>query len=475
MKKSVVRIICFCMVLISVLYYTNKVFKVKSNIGISVFTKFYALEKDTVDVLILGSSHAFMDINTGTLWDEYGMAAYVLGGAAQPMWNTYYYLKEALKYQTPKLIVLEGYTIIDKDFQKDDWIIANNYGLKWSKNKIDSIKESVPRERWSEFFWEYIQYHTRYKELSREDFFNGEVPHKTYKGFINLMNTTSLEAPDVAGITERGEIYEKPEKYYKMIIELAQSKNIPILVVISPYGEINGERQKIYNKAEDIACEYGVPFVNYNLLINEIGLDFSLDVADAQHLNYRGSQKYAKALGKYIKENFDIPNRKGDGKYQTWQDNAYEISVEIANQLLRETTDMEEIVDKISKTNYVLIASADGNCRFSEERLRSLCNVIGITAESGYEGIYYIDNDGGRTFHVSGDEERRYVRLDPHDLCMERKLDGDKATYVNKIVIDWIEYHKVKNGVNVVIYDKVTQSVADSFGINKDDDYNIVR
>ena len=112
MKKSVVRIICFLLILVLCLGYANSVFKVKYGDGIYDVTKFYELEDNTVDVLFLGSSHAFEDFNTGTLWDEYGMSSFILAGSVQPMWNTYFYLKEALKTQTPKLIVLEGYCTV---------------------------------------------------------------------------------------------------------------------------------------------------------------------------------------------------------------------------------------------------------------------------------------------------------------------------------------------------------------------------
>ena len=46
-------------------------------------------------------------MNTQLLWDEYGMAAYLMTGAEQPLWNSYYNLKEALKTQKPKLVVLD--------------------------------------------------------------------------------------------------------------------------------------------------------------------------------------------------------------------------------------------------------------------------------------------------------------------------------------------------------------------------------
>ena len=69
MKKSIIRIFCFCLILVLVLKYTNDIFKVKHGDGIYDLTKFYELKDNTVDLLILGSSHAFEDFNTGVLWN----------------------------------------------------------------------------------------------------------------------------------------------------------------------------------------------------------------------------------------------------------------------------------------------------------------------------------------------------------------------------------------------------------------------
>lgn len=38
-----------------------------------------------------------------------------------------------------------------------------------------------------------------------------------------------------------------------------------------------------------------------------------------------------------------------------------------------------------------------------------------------------------------------------------------------------MQYKKVANGINVIVYDTVTQNVIDSFGLNADDAYNVVR
>lgn len=325
MNKSVIRIVCFISLLLIVLLGINNVLKFKYSDGIYDLTKFYELNSNSVDVLILGSSHAFEDINTGVLWNEYGMASYILGGSKQPLWNTYYYLKEALKSQTPELIILEGYMLCNElDYMDDSTIIKNNFGLKWSIDKIESIIVSSSKERWMEFFLEYEQYHNRYMELSDVDFLvnQGNELYCDWKGFGCNMDTYQAESIDVTYVNDRTPLHEKTEKYYRMIIELAQEKDIPIVIVVSPYANITIEDQEMYNMAGDIAEEYDVEFVNYNLYIQDIGIDYSCDAADASHLNYIGNKKYTLYLGRYICENYDVSDRRNDNRYDSWQRSA---------------------------------------------------------------------------------------------------------------------------------------------------------
>lgn len=475
MKKSVIRIGSFILILGVILGYVNKVFKVKYSDGIYSVTKFYELEDDTVDVLILGSSHAFENFNTGTLWDEYGMASYILAGSLQPMWNTYYYLMEALKTQTPELIVLEGYMTCWKyEYIDDSRIIKNTYGLKWSKDKADAIKISAPEERWSEFFFEYQQYHTRYTELVSGDFLKNQDYrlYDDWKGFGCNMDTTPLDSIDVSGVTERTELYEKTEKYYRKIMELAKEKNIPIVVVISPYAGITEEEQKIFNAAGYIAAEYDVPFVNCNLMINEMGIDYSTDSGDDSHLNYKGNQKFSRYIGSYLKNNYDISDRRRDDVCMSWQRSADYTRQMIADQELIECKDIDVISEKIHNKYYLLIISVDGNCNTSDKNVVEFLQGQGIYDE-GSPGIWVIENDE-RIWSSGMDDAEKYIRTSSHDFCLRRSLNASGQS-CNEIIVDKIQYQKVENGVNVLIYDTMTEKIADVFGINMDDDYNVIR
>lgn len=476
MKKTIMRMLCFAVILFIVLNGVNKVLKVKYGDGIYGLTKFYQLEDNTVDVLILGSSHAFENLNTGILWDDYGMASYVLAGSMQPLWNTYYYLKEALKTQKPELIVLEGYlTTYSQEYSDDSRIIKNNYGLKWSVDKIDSIKVSAPRERWAEFLPEYVQYHNRYTEISGEDFLpdRGRALYNDWKGFGCNMNTESATNPDVSNVKERKPLFDKTEAYYRKIIELARENDIPLTIVISPYAGVSEDEQKLYNTAEDIASEYGVDFKNYNLCYQEIGIDFTTDAGDAAHLNYRGNQKFSKAVGRYLTEKYHVSDRRGDPVYQSWERNADYIRGQIFNQELVETNDMASFLSKMKNGRYLYFVSLDGYCNSGTEEIAPIMDAFLISKER-HRGIWYADRDG-LLWYSGGENAERYIQLDRHDVCMKRVSNADGSDLINVLLIDNIDYQKVTNGVNITIYDKVTQTVADCVGFDADDSYKLVR
>ena len=120
MRKNIVKSICFT--LIAVLLFGNfiKIFRFKYGDGIYPLDIFYEQEENSIDVMFFGSSHIFENVNTGVLWDEHGIAAFNLCGSIQPLWNTYYYIKEALKTQSPKLIVVDVYRALEELEYIDD-------------------------------------------------------------------------------------------------------------------------------------------------------------------------------------------------------------------------------------------------------------------------------------------------------------------------------------------------------------------
>lgn len=146
----------------------------------------------------------------------------------------------------------------------------------------------------------------------------------------------------------------------------------------------------------------------------------------------------------------------------------------IQNQELKETTTLEQIIEMLQNPNFTLIVSIDGNCTTESEPLKTLFDALGISrnGESGFWCINYPDG----IYYFSGTEETdKYISFNCHDFHLIRVFDESRKIYVNTVVIDNVVEENVVNGVNLYVYDNVTQSLIDSFGFDKDVAYQLVR
>lgn len=98
---------------------------------------------------------------------------------------------------------------------------------------------------------------------------------------------------------------------------------------------------------------------------------------------------------------------------------------------------------------------------------------MGITHEQ-INGVWYRNNAYGIEWYAQNEYDEKYISTRAHDFCMRRSID-EVGHYNNQIIIDKNEYIKVGNGINIVVYDTVTERVVDCFGLNYNDDYNVVR
>ena len=59
--------------------------------------------------------------------------------------------------------------------------------------------------------------------------------------------------------------------------------------------------------------------MNYNDPDLRVRLAYSSDFADWQHLNVKGSVTFSRRLGSDLKEMYELPDRRGEEAYATWQ------------------------------------------------------------------------------------------------------------------------------------------------------------
>ena len=331
LNKSRIAFVAFIIVLLIIFSKFFSVFQLKAVDGVYSMTTFYEQRPESIDVIFLGSSHMYENVSTQVLWDEYGMAAFDLGGSVQPIWNTYYYMKEALKTQTPKVLVLDVY-MLTKDWNYSDTARAmkNTFGMKYSKDKIEAIKASYEHTdimQLMDYIFEFPAFHNRYTEITEGDFKgqgkdynndgNGRFNCDDWKGYYLNLNEEEQDFPAYSSTEKRLPLGEKQEYYFRKTIELAKEHQIPLVLIISPY-KTKEEDAGYYNTISDIADEEDLPFINFNLLYDELQLDFDTDYADGAHMNEKGSRKYSSFLGAYLTDHYSIPDRRGDPAYEDY-------------------------------------------------------------------------------------------------------------------------------------------------------------
>ena len=327
MKKVFIKVVSFITIFIIILSALNNIFVYKSGHRRKIYQGLYT-GKENYDVLLLGSSHMNGGINPNILWNEYGITSFNYATGGQPIDVTYYLLEEALKTQNPKAVVLDTYYLgLTEEYGEEGYIRYVLDSMKFSINKIEAVLNSTPKEEWLYYLVPFFKYHSRWKELSEEDYVSNYEAGYFAKGFGASQDEYGKDNMTVlTGTEEYMDLPEKTERYLYKFIELAKEKNFKLILVNMPYDytSTNGmnnwitNHEMIFNSVERIASENNIPFINYNDYLYEIDFDFSKDMFNIGHLNVYGSAKVTKSLGEYLNNNYDIQDKRSDEAYNSW-------------------------------------------------------------------------------------------------------------------------------------------------------------
>ena len=114
-------------------------------------------------------------------------------------------------------------------------------------------------------------------------------------------------------------------EYLQKIKDYCAENDMELMFVTAPHVEEADKAHEIYNRVEQMALDEGYLFLNGMKLFDELGIDCSKDFNDESHLNYWGSCKYTRYLGKLIKESYELPDRRGQEGYESWDRHVEEI------------------------------------------------------------------------------------------------------------------------------------------------------
>ncbi len=287
------------------------------------WNEFYGLPSNSVNLVFIGSSYSYRTFDPEVFDKKLNINSFNMGSPLQKPVETYYVLKETLKYQKPSLVVLDinwGLFNDDKYLNTKLWNFDN---MKFSANKIGYLLNVFDVDQYSYALFKTVRYHQHTEELIKKlmgkDVTASSVNLDSYlknykgKGFIvdnNVVDVNTIKSKfDNAIKSPKTYVWNKKQlKYLDKIVNLCKKKGIKLIFVTAPQSPIYLELYDAYwfdyeniNKtANKIADMYEVEYIDYNMINKEKKLVTNEDFSDSSHLNYGGAQKVSSHLAQYL-------------------------------------------------------------------------------------------------------------------------------------------------------------------------------
>lgn len=322
MKKRILAVVGFLALTILALGIAQEVLKAKFiQDSTTIIDGFYAEKRNDIDVLFLGSSNCFCTIDPLVLYEEYGIASYDFASSSQSMDISLLYLKEALKRQKPKVVALEVNYIPGQNTSGigEDSMLWGLTNMPLTVDKLKCIYQLLGKvdEEYMSYVFPLLRYHERWKEISKQDYtYPSQDKTNWSKGYLRT-DEVSDSPVDLSEYRQEGTSWldERAVECLEEMVEICDKEGIELILFKSPRA---GWYQYFTIEIEALAEEYGITFLDYNTLVEEVGLDMAKDFRDIAHLNNQGSAKVSSHMGAYLKEHFSLPDRRADEKENSW-------------------------------------------------------------------------------------------------------------------------------------------------------------
>lgn len=283
----------------------------------STWGHYLAEEPDSMDVLFVGSSLTYCNIIPALFWEETGLTAYDVTGPALTVPGEYYFLREALKTQSPSVVFVE---ITAALYQRYPGHTDTMLGyLPWGENRILAALNEAEPEKVGGLLFPMLTYHSRWSELKeddwnvfREGYNTDRLAGYTYLGEYRIIEDYTVRAEPL----DRENI-DRNMQYLHKIARLCREEGIIPVFYESPAASVMPP-EEMERVRQELAGLEGAVVVNFNDCRDEIGAELDYDYFDNLHYNAAGAEKFSRYLGRWFEQNFDVEPKPGQDQ-ALWQ------------------------------------------------------------------------------------------------------------------------------------------------------------
>ena len=254
--------------------------------------------------------------------------------------------------------------------------------------------------------FDFIVYHGRWNELTKEDYavFAGDQNTNNLLGG-ELRYDVELK-PSVSPDPAEGQVLDEHtvgQEYLMKIIDECQRRGIGVLVTYLPFCPTT-EDKIAAGSASVIAGMYDVPYIN---MLNLGIIDIYTDLNDIGHLNASGARKVTDYIGNWLLENADLTDHRGQAGYEFYD----ECACRYSEQMISMSGNSDDLYTQLEMLSFGNVGSIvffnQGSGAFSDESIARLVSQISGTDKiRNTEEPYILINDAGsgNVYEASGED-----------------------------------------------------------------------
>ena len=475
-------------------------YEVNENVN-HIIDGFDALDDDSIDYLILGASGPEFGIIPTKIYGDVGICGYNLATSEQCLETSYILLKRVLRKQKPEVIFLDSASLFfvenssavttmrcvmdNLPFDKDRMELAIAYGKHKTGDGFVSALFPI------------IKYHTRWTELSNQDFkskSNGayytmgywiesrisgnsyttlqyindasKILNEENRIIISALNEIQVNKITIPAYTSK--ISEDNLKNLQSIKELCDEYSVKLSLITTPNMDLpqlykgaitETKRNMIIEVSNELDIDY------YDMLYDyDAGIDWNKDTCDGgHHLNIRGAEKYTELFENILTNNFNVlPKENSLFDQQLLKfENAHTIA------MLQTEQDLPKYLEMINenKSNLtVLIAACDDYIEGMSLDVYNKFKSLGLPLirEGTYRDAYVGVLDKGEAKYEAVSGRKISYNENLNNLSLKLNSAGWNVGPSCEININGKNYAIGGRGLNIVVFDNESGLVIDS-------------
>ena len=333
-----VKVACFLLTMLLTLSFLQGYALRRLDHHTSRFKGYYRQPNGAIDVVLLGASEVYTGFSAAHAYEKFGFTSYPYASESITADGTLLALKEIVRTQSPKLVIIEPNAYLykrEKNETNDAHIHKLVDNVPLSSCKWDYIRSHTQGDETYEYLFPLIKYHGMWADYPRQGkkVLNAIVQDVRGAFYLKGFRTTvgkflakeKVLNQQILTETKTEKLNPNFEKKLRSLLDYCKAQKLNVVFLRTPHLVIKDTygRYKRSCRAAEIVAEYGYDYLNLEHEWDKTGIDLQNDFYNYDHLNIYGTMKLTDYLGNILQTKYNIGKHTfSDGQQEEWETSA---------------------------------------------------------------------------------------------------------------------------------------------------------